>query len=95
MCMYVRMYICMYICIYVCMYVCMYVYVCMYICMYIRTCMNVYTYVCPHVQVDHIRVDYARRAKKVDVKKLKTKMWDVISRPQEAEKGEEQVRLLG
>ena len=39
-------------------------------------------------------MDYARRAKKVDVKKLKTKMWDVISRPQEAEKGEEQVRLL-
>ena len=31
------------------------------------------------VQVAQIQIDYARRAKRLDVKKLKTKMWEVMS----------------
>ena len=31
------------------------------------------------IQVAQIQIDYARRAKRLDVKKLKTKMWEVMS----------------
>jgi len=33
------------------------------------------------LQVEKIHIDYAKTAKKFDVKKLKTRMWDFISHP--------------
>ncbi len=48
---------------------------------YTRTCTHTHT----HTQVQQIHIDYARAAKKVDIKKLKSKMWEIISR----EEGEE------
>ena len=35
--------------------------------------------------MENIKINYAKRAKKIDVNKLKTKMWEIISEPQEKE----------
>ncbi len=35
------------------------------------------------VQVEHIDIGYAKTAKRIDVKKLKTAMWSVVSRQAE------------
>ena len=32
-----------------------------------------------YVQVKQVHIDYARNAKHLDVKKLKTKMWEIIA----------------
>ena len=43
-------------------------------------------------QVDQVRVDYARTSKKIDIKKLKSKMWEVIT---QEPKPQEQVHTVG
>lgn len=35
------------------------------------------------IQVKQIHIDYARNAKRLDVKKLKTKMWEIITQNEE------------
>ena len=43
-----------------------------------------------NVQVEKVRIDYAKTSKKIDVKKLKTRMWDFISDTQQQEETHEQ-----
>ena len=42
------------------------------------------------LQVEKINIDYAKTAKKFDVKRLKTRMWEFISQPNKERPSQEQ-----